>query len=214
MSTVHHETVFAPEAGEKAIYINSAIKAPQFYTQEFELLRNATEDETINVYLRTLGGYLSTTAHFISLFDSCRANLLGHLVGPIASAGTIMAMKMDDLFVYDSCYMMMHNYSGGGWGKGDDLVLSVLHDDAWVKGIMRSCYKDFLTEDEIEKELFRNQDIYLFPDQIISRWERVLEARTKEAENHQSLMEEEQLKVILEQHGEKLKKLIKENSSC
>lgn len=212
ISTINNDTVFHSEEGNHCIYIHGPIRAPHHYTKEFELLRNAKEDEIINIYFCTPGGYLSTAAHFISLFDSCKANLVGHLVGPVASAGTVMALRMDDLAIYDFCYMMMHNYSGGGWGKGDDLVLSVLNDDAWVKTIMRDCYKNFLTEDEIEKEIFKNQDIYLHPDQIMERWERVLQYRELQAQEATDFLEDKAIKELVEQHRDKIQKFLLQNS--
>lgn len=206
--TVVHNNVFSPEDGTHAIYINGPIRAAHNYTTEFELIRNAKEDEEINVYFSTPGGYLSTAAHFISLFDSCKANLVGHLVGPVCSAGTLLAMKMDDLAVYDSCYFMIHNYSGGGYGKGDDLVQEVLEGDVWVKTIMRNCYEHFLTPKEIEKKIFKNQDIYLHPDQIMERWERVLQHRDLQAQEAIEFMENKAIEDLVNQHRDKIEKFL------
>jgi uncharacterized membrane-anchored protein YjiN (DUF445 family) len=72
--------------------------------------------------------------------------------------------------------MMIHNYSSGAYGKGDDLILSVTEQDKWVKNLFNEAYEDFLSPEEIA-EVFRNQDIYLFPEQILERWEKVLKMR-------------------------------------
>jgi ATP-dependent protease ClpP protease subunit len=78
--------------------------------------------------------------------------------------------------------MLIHNYSSGAWGKGTDLVKSVLETDKWIKSIMREVYKDFLTKEEIEEKLFRSDDIYLQASEIKERWARVLESRALEEE--------------------------------
>ena len=164
------------------ISVCGGIEEPEQFIQEFSVIRNAGENDVVSLFLNTPGGCLYTGTQFRSVLQRCQAETTAYLESGCHSAGTIIALSCDNLEVSDDAFMLIHNYSSGAWGKGTDLVKGVLEQDKWIKSIMREVYKDFLTEKEIEKKLFKSDDIYLQAPEIRERWQRVLEARKLRAE--------------------------------
>lgn len=181
------------------IQVLGPIQDAEHYLEELETIRNANECDVINLQLNTPGGDLYTGAQFRSVLKACNAPTVAHLESGCHSAGTILALSCDDLVVHDDAFMLVHNYSGGAYGKGDDLVKYVAETDKWIKQLMRTTYKYFLTDEEIENVIFRNFDIYLNATDIRKRWEDVQAGR--------ELEEEEALEATKLELREQLKKL-------
>lgn len=185
---------------EHRVYLTKPITAPSHYTELFELLASATEQETIHFYINTPGGRVDTTSQLCTLLENCEAELIGHLMGVAASAGSVIPMFMDALSVSPYAYMMIHNYSGGTYGKGDDILMSAENTKRWVETLYRSCYENFLTTDELENIVLKNQDIYLGPEQIEERWENVLKKREEAIEafaNEMTAAQREEVKKLV-----------------
>ena len=185
---------------EHRVYLTKPITAPSHYTELFELLASATEQETIHFYINTPGGRVDTTSQLCTLLENCEAELIGHLMGVSASAGSVIPMFMDALSVSPYAYMMIHNYSGGTYGKGDDILMSAENSKRWVETLYRSCYENFLTEHELEYIVLKNQDIYLSPEEIESRWENVLKKREEAMEafaNEMTAAQREEVKKLV-----------------
>lgn len=168
--------IFSDESGIHRVYLTKAIGAPSQYTELFDLLVSAQPGEQIHFFINSPGGRVDTTCQLTSLMESCLAETYAHILGQAASAASVIPMYVDNLSVSPTSFMMIHNYSSGAYGKGDDLILSVTEQDKWVKNLFNEAYEDFLSPEEIA-EVFRNQDIYLFPEQILERWEKVLKMR-------------------------------------
>lgn len=180
------------------VYITKGIGAPHTYLDLFELLRSAGDHEVINFYFNTPGGRVDTVCQLADAMENCLGTLNGHLVGQVASGGTVLAMYVDNMYVANNSYFMIHNFSGGAYGKGSDLVMSAQNSQDWVYALYRECYKDFLSNEEIENEILKNQDIYLNPVQILDRWERVISSRDAQVSEQVKAYEEEQKSKVKE----------------
>ena len=53
-------------------------------------------------------------------------------------------------------------------GKGGEMYHSVMHERKWTEQIMRSAYKDFLTEEEISN-LIEDKDVWMDAKTVITR---------------------------------------------
>lgn len=186
------------------VYITKPIGAPSSYIELYELLTNVQDHETIDFFFNTPGGRVDTVVQIAELMERCKATINGHLMGMVASGGTVLAMYVDNLAVSPHCYMMIHNFSGGAYGKGEDLVMSAANSAEWVKRLYRECYHVFLTEDEIENQILKNQDIYLSPEQILERWEKVLAYREEQEELYVKEYTEGQVNAIKDQFREEI----------
>lgn len=163
-------------ASDIHIHLNSEITHCDDYNHELEAIYSASEADTVYLHLCTGGGSLWTACQFRSALTACKARTIAVVEGPCHSAGSMLALCCDELIVNDTAYMLIHNYSGGDFGKGKELVESVLQGDAWLENLFKKVYKDFLTPEEIT-HVRNDHDLHFFDEEIVARWEVVLEAR-------------------------------------
>ena len=163
-----------------SVFIYGPVEEPEDYVEEVKAIREATG--VLNVHINTPGGRVDTACSLVSALEDTQAQTVGYIEGVCHSAGTILALTCDALVVYDHSLMMFHSASQGGWGKGEDPIVALKAQDAWIKRIMRDKYKDFLTPTEIEYVLDA-KDLWLEAEDIRIRWDRVLKARAIEEES-------------------------------
>jgi ATP-dependent protease ClpP protease subunit len=172
------------------INITGEIGPPDLYIEELSAIRNAGEGDSIEIFLNTPGGHVNTGAQFVSAIQNSKATVIAHLESECHSAGTYIALACDGLVVYDNAFMLIHNYSGGSYGKGDDSLEQVKSTRDWIRDMMRRTYVPFLSEKELDS-VFDNKDIYLRADDIKKRWDRVVEDREAAAKEANDKLQEE-----------------------
>lgn len=178
------------------VYITGPISKPGNYLEFFDLLKNATANEKINIFLSTPGGRLDTTVQILALMEITEAETICHVMSYIASAGTLIALAADNLSVSPFGYMMLHNASGGSGYDKINLSKQLMDNSVlWCENINRSVYANFLTEEEID-QLLVNKDFHFNQAEILERWERVLEARERATEEFEQAEREAQQAAI------------------
>jgi hypothetical protein len=106
--------------------------------------------------------------------------------GICASAATMIMLCGNSFEISDHSMFMIHNYSGGTFGKGGEMLDQLQHERKWSEKLLREVYKDFLTDTEITSVL-DNRDIWMDGDEVIKR----LKARQEKVDAEKSEKEEE-----------------------
>lgn len=181
------------------IYISGQIGHPEEYIEEIQALKEAEQGDEVNLFINTEGGSVHTAVQLVTAITNCKANVVGHIEGICHSAGTYLFLSCDEWQVNPHCMMMIHNYSGGSYGKGEELVDGVLGTHLWITNMMEDIYDTFLTPKEI-KRVIKGKDIYLTSAQILERLPRLLEAR----ELAEEIAEEDAMKLLTEQFTQAL----------
>lgn len=187
------------------VYLTDVISGPEDYTNVFDTLLNARDDETIRFILATPGGRLDTVNKIRGLAELTKARTIA-VIGDVASAGTILALSFDDIVVMPNIEFFIHNYSGGVGGKGHELYAHAAFLQKEMPKIFEDFYKAFLTPSEI-LEVLSGQDLYLNAEEVEQRWEKVLQHRDEEMQKANKEAQEEQNKAfisILEEQGFKV----------
>lgn len=174
------------------IYITGPLEDPSDYIEEFQSLNEAVEGSYANLYINTPGGRVDTAVQYLSKMSTTKAVLTAHIEGVCQSAGTYLFLAADNWVVHENTLMMIHNYSGGAYGKGKEVLENAKANDVWVRGLMNSVYEGFLTEEEIE-DVNKNQDIWLTSSQIEERLPNLIAFRAAKL-----AAQEEDLKTKLE----------------
>lgn len=187
-----------------SIYLSGSIEAPSTYIEELQTLREAQETDEVRIYINSGGGRVDTAIQIVNGIRNCRAKVTAVIEGVCHSAATYIFLACDDWEVNLGVLMLIHNYTGGAYGKGADLVDHVIANDTWVKNIMALCYEGFLTEDEIN-EVNKNQDIWLESDEILARLTVLSELRGKKYKEIQEDLRQQAL--------ERVKELTQEDST-
>ena len=152
------------------VYITAEIVNPIEYNELCHLLRNATSKETIRLHINTPGGRLDSTTMIIDAISASDAYIIGVLSGNVASAGTMIALACDELECSSYLEFMIHYFSGGTGGKGNEIKAHSNFIDKHMPMIFKKMYAGFLTNKEIE-DMIEGKDIWLNGDEVLERFE-------------------------------------------
>lgn len=151
------------------IYIRDTVDEPYNYNEMCYLLAVARKGTTVELFLNTPGGIIDTAFMLADAIKDSKAKVIGHLAGTVASAGTILAMVCDEITVAPHLSFMIHNYSGGMQGKGNELKARQQFVDAQLNEAFKTFYSGFLTEDEMER-VIEGTDLWMGTDEVTERW--------------------------------------------
>lgn len=152
------------------VYITETIEEPSLYNEFCALLRDASEAETVNLYLNTPGGMIDSAFMIIDAIKNSKAKVIAHLSGTVASAGTIIALSCNDLVVANHTAFMIHNYSGGLQGKGHEMKAHQRFIDESLNKAFEDIYKGFLTPEEMI-EVIDGKDMWMGKEEVLARFD-------------------------------------------
>lgn len=159
-----------PLAQELSFYLVGDIEEPAQYLDWFHIIRNASPDDLIKIYINSRGGSASTAIEFIRVLNETQAHVHVTVEGDCMSAASMIFLCADTVNVCDHSSFMFHNYSGGLAGKGGEMYDAAAHGKAWSEKFLRSVYKNFLREDELQS-ILANRDIWMDKDEVMKRIE-------------------------------------------
>lgn len=149
-------------------YISGPIEGPEEYTEMFDKIRHATEMDIIKLYINSPGGSLSTAIQFLRVASESSAEIITSAEGECMSAATIMFLSGDSFEVTPHSMWMFHNYSGGAFGKGGEMIDQLEFERKWSERLLKDVYKHFLTDAEITSML-NNKDIWMDGEEVVQR---------------------------------------------
>jgi ATP-dependent protease ClpP protease subunit len=162
-------------------YLSGAIESPEMYTDMFHQIRNATANDTINLHINSPGGSLASALQFFRCLGESKATIVASIEGECMSAATIIMMQADAYLISPHSMFMFHNYSGGVFGKGGEMMDQLEFERLWSTNLLHDVYKDFLTEDEVNT-ILDNRDIWLTSDEVSERLQLRSDTMEKAAE--------------------------------
>jgi ATP-dependent protease ClpP protease subunit len=164
-------------------YLSGTIGEPNEYISWFEIMRNAGENDIIQIHINSYGGDLFTAIQFLRAIADSPAHVVCSVEGACMSAATMVFLCADSFEVSEHSIFMFHNYSGGTMGKGGEMIDQLMHERKWSQHLLNRIYKDFLTEDEVASVL-DNRDIWMDGEQVLKRLQLRQEKFEKEAKAH------------------------------
>lgn len=184
-------------------YLCGAIETPEEYIQWFDTIRHSGESDVVKIYINSPGGNVFTAIQFMRALKETQASIVMSVEGECASAATMIFLCGDSFEVSEHSMFMFHNYSGGTFGKGGEMLDQLQHERAWSERLLRDVYKDFLTETEINA-ILNNKDIWMDGEEVVKR------LKIKKAAIEKQADEEEEAELFEEQEvtAEKLKKTV------
>lgn len=150
-------------------YIHDEITEPADYSKLCLLLRTVEPDKQVYLYLNTPGGNLASVLGIIDAMIACKADITAILSGTVSSGGTMLTMYADHIEVSPFVSFMIHYYSSGLYGKGNEIRDQVRFIEQYLPSAYQSIYKHFLTPKEI-KEIVDGRDMWMGMSEIIDRW--------------------------------------------
>ena len=151
-------------------YIASEIVDPIEYNELCHTLRGASSKEVIRLPINTPGGRFDSATMIIDAISQSDAYVIGVLSGTVASAGTMIALACDELECSSYLEFMIHYFSGGTGGKGNEIKAHSSFINKHMPMVFKKVYTGFLTETEID-DVIEGKDIWLNGDEVLERFE-------------------------------------------
>ena len=171
-------------------YLSGEIESAEEYIEWFDTIRHAGETDIVKIYINSPGGDLFTAIQFMRVLAETSATVVASVEGACMSAATMIFLCAENFEVTPHSMFMFHNYSGGTFGKGGEMIDQLQHERSWSGKLLREVYAGFLTEEEITAML-DNKDLWMDGTDVIKR----LENRAKLA---QAIAEKLNAKVLPE----------------
>jgi ATP-dependent protease ClpP protease subunit len=168
-----------PVAQLHEFYLSGPVLDAEEYIDWFDTIRNASDIDTIRIYINSPGGDLYTTLQFLRVMSDTEATIVTSVEGACMSAATMIFLHGHTHEITPHSLFMFHNYSAGTFGKGGEMYDQLQFERKWSENFMRAVYRDFLAEDEIQSML-NNKDIWMTSDEVAQRLEKLQTARSKE----------------------------------
>jgi ATP-dependent protease ClpP protease subunit len=158
-------------------YLCSAIGDPSEYIEWFQRIRSARDSDILRFHINSPGGNLLTAIQLMHALSETEAVVVMSVEGACMSAATLLFLMGDEYQITEHSIFLFHNYAGGTIGKGGEMYHGIVHERKWTENLLRSSYKDFLTDDEIS-HLIDDKDVWMDSESILLR----LQERAKKQE--------------------------------
>lgn len=157
-----------PVSSLHTFYLSGTIDEPGEYISWFEIMRNAGDNDVIQIHINSYGGDLFTAIQFLRAIADTQAHVICSVEGACMSAATMVFLAADTFEVSEHSIFMFHNYSGGTFGKGGEMIDQIQHERKWSQHLMKRIYGEFLTEPEIAS-LLDNKDLWMDGEEVLKR---------------------------------------------
>ena len=149
-------------------YLSGSIEDPSEYVAWFEVMRNASEHDVIQININSFGGDLFTAIQFMRAIADTQAHVICSVEGACMSAATMIFMCADTFEVSEHSMFMFHNYSSATFGKGGEMFDNIIHERKWSEHLLSRVYDGFLQKEEISS-LLANKDIWMDGEEVLKR---------------------------------------------
>jgi ATP-dependent protease ClpP protease subunit len=165
-----------PIATAYEFYLSGPVTEANDYTEWFDIMRNATPDDDLNIRINSRGGDVATAIQFIRVMAECLGQITCSIEGDCMSAATMIFLAGDRFEITPHSLFMVHNYSGGTIGKGGEMFDQIVFERDWSAKLLKQVYTGFLTKKEI-KSLLDGKDIWLDYEEVAKRVSELAVAR-------------------------------------
>lgn len=151
------------------IFIDETISSPEYYRNVINVLNRAAEGDVLNLYLNTVGGYVSSSSAITAAMDQCKGNIVVHMAAEVCSAGTMIALHGNEWVVGDGICFMCHNISFGCGGSAEKVKDHHDFIQEWNKSLLEREYSGFLTPEEITNMFTNGKEYWFNAEEVKSR---------------------------------------------
>jgi len=163
------------------IFLDEDIGAPSKYRDLINLLYMANEDDQVNIFVNSSGGFLSSAMAIIEAIKGSSAKVRAIITGECHSAASIIALHCHEILVTDSAHMMIHTANYGAGGNTHVVKKHVDFSTSHINKIIHQTYDGFLTPEELV-EVNKGVEMWFDSSQIKHRLDLKYKYLTAKAE--------------------------------
>lgn len=149
-------------------YITGPIGEPEKYLDLIHTLKTAEQHDTILIHLNSPGGMMHTAVQIMGAIKHSAANVITCMEGEVSSAATFVFLSGKKWIVNDYCTFMVHTYSHGLSGKGNEVIAHAKFFESHFFDVAKKVYAGFLSNDEVEK-MIAGMDFWFNSDEVRQR---------------------------------------------
>jgi ATP-dependent protease ClpP protease subunit len=150
------------------VFLDSNIEEPSEYRELLSVLFNATDDDTVNIFINSNGGHLDTALAIVEGLKSTSAHVTAVIIGACHSAASIISMYCHEVAVLDNAYSMVHTASYGTAGNTGNVKAHTEFTTRQVEKLLNDTYEGFLTKEELTK-VKQGVELWFDADEIRAR---------------------------------------------
>lgn len=151
------------------VHIDEEIKEPSYYRQVVQGINSLSEGDQITFNISSPGGRLDGLEVVLSAIDNTEAVTIANIAGQCHSAASILALNCNMIYVSPHASMLVHFISFGSAGASNHVLKQAEHTKKVSEKLFRNTYKYFLTEEEINKCIEDDYQLWLDAEQILER---------------------------------------------
>ncbi len=142
-----------------------AINDYNFYLPLIEELHRAQPQDLIMLKIGSGGGCVDVGFVLVEAIRATAAVTVAHVVRPSASMASIIACACNGLVMNKNTNLMFHAYSGGSYGKADDVVQDVTRNHRLLTAACKDVVCPFISPKEL-MEIENGRDKYIEWDDV------------------------------------------------
>lgn len=168
--------------------IDEPIKHSSYYRYVAKAIEDLTENDCVRFNISSPGGQLSGLETLLSALAKTDAVSVACINSDCHSAASILALKCDMIEVTPYAQMLVHYVTFGVGGPSNHVFKHSEHIKKVSERLFRETYHGFLTEEEINRCIEDDYQLWLDAEQILER----LKQRQAILEQEQEQSEEDQ----------------------
>jgi ATP-dependent protease ClpP protease subunit len=133
------------------VFLDSDITEPCDYRELIALLFNASEGDSVHMFINSNGGHLDTALAIVEGLKVTSAHVVAVIIGACHSAASIISMYCHEVIVLDNAYSMVHTASFGSSGSAGNVKAHTEFTVRQVDKLLNETYEGFLSKDELAK---------------------------------------------------------------
>lgn len=153
------------------------------FLNTIEVLERATENDVVEIHINSGGGSADALSTLIHAMKKCAAKISVIFTGTIASAATFPLFYCDEFEIAEDCSFLFHEAICGA--PSETMSASrdyTKHTYEALERLLRNTYHGFFTEEEFT-ELLAGKQFWMFPQEVLERFETRNELLALEIEN-------------------------------
>lgn len=159
------------------VFLDSDIEEPSRYRDLISILFNATEEDSVHLFINSGGGNLDTALAIVEGLKNTKAEVTAVLIGACHSAASIISMYCHQVVVMDNAYSMVHTASFGSAGNVGNVKSHTEFTVRQVEKLLDDTYEGFLNKEEMVK-VKQGVELWFSSEEIRERMENRVKALT------------------------------------
>jgi ATP-dependent protease ClpP protease subunit len=153
------------------MYIGELLEDEAGLHKIFHELYKAGKHDELVLRINSYGGYVSEGIVFYNITQNVfKGRVTTYIESTARSMGALLFCMGDKRVVHEFSELMFHDYSGGFYGKGEEVHSVVEHNSKYLRNFFKKLIvgKGFFTEKEFE-ELTKGVDYWLTTEDMCKR---------------------------------------------